>query len=415
MSQRPIRMTRKIARGVLFSALKWLAKLTVNKYSPFVVAVTGSVGKTTAKEMIAHVLSAKYVVAKTPQNANTEWAVVATLISPSFVPTMTLDEKAKVTLGQAIRLLFIGLGQLFVVSEYPEVLVLELAADRPKDISLYNSILQYDVAVLTNIGQVHLEFYKNQEALTQEKWSIVRGLKPSGILIANGDNDLIKPMLKDYAQEKISFGLSENNDYYADAHQSQNAKMTTKFHTPAGTFEANLPLGRQLVLGAMPAVIVAKIKGMSETEIVDQLNSFKALGGRFEVHKLTHGITLINDAYNANPDSMKSAILSMQDIARGRKVVILGGMAELGVAHIKAHQDIGEFVAGRVDLAIFIGEDGKLMADTARGSATEVKVLPEAEKREILALLRDNDTILVKASRAYGLNAVADAIKESFK
>lgn len=414
MSQRLISVTRKIARGLLFSILKWFAKMAVHKYSPYIIGITGSVGKTTAKEMVAQLLSERFAVVKSPRNANTEWGIVATLIDPKFSPVLTTDGKGRVTLGQAIALLFKGLAHLFVMRDYPQVFVLELAVDRPRDMRVFNSFVPLDVAVITNIGQTHLEYFPNQEALTQSKWDITKSLKATGVLLVNGDNDLIAEKLKTYDKQHYTYGWNQSNDFSATAVSHTGAEIEASFSTPDGQFQARLPLGRQLVLGALPAVAIGHLKDMSMEEMARRLSLQKSLAGRFEVYKLSHSITLINDAYNANPDSMKSAILSMQDMARGRKVVILGGMAELGSAHLPAHRMIGEFVVGRVDLAIFIGAEGKLMADSAQGGNTEIKWMSQLDTDEIISLLSDNDTVLVKASRVHGLDKLAETIKEQF-
>lgn len=406
---------RRIARGVLFSVLKRFARMAVNKHDPYVIGITGSVGKTTAKELVAHLLSERFKVVKSPHNANTEWGVVATLIDPTFSPTLTADGKGMVTLWQAIKLLLKGLGHLLINQNYPQVLVLELAVDRPRDMKVFNSFLTLDVAVITNIGQTHLEFFPNQEALTQAKWEITKGLKATGVLLANGDNDLIAEKLKTYDKKYYTYGWNQSNDFSATATSPHGAEIEASFSTPKGQLGARMPLGRQLVLGALPAVAIGQFKAMSAEEISRRLSLQQSLSGRFEVYKLSRGMTLINDAYNANPDSMKSAILSMQDIAKGRKVVILGGMAELGSAHLPAHRMIGEFVVGRVDLAIFIGAEGKLMAESAQGGNTEIKWMSQPDRDEIISLLSDNDTVLVKASRVHGLDKIAGTIKEKLK
>jgi len=404
---------KKVATRALLWILSLLAKATLEQYRPRIVAITGSVGKTTAKEMTAWVLSSNFRVGKNPDNANTEWGVVATIINPDFTPTIVDDGRAKITARQALELIGTGFkNMVFQTISYPQVLVLELAADRPGDITWFNRLMRYDVVVVTNVGQVHLEFYDDQAHLRNEKLSLIKGLRKDGLLIINEN-------LRRY----IPTGGSFRQQTFAEpAYDFENGQARYSFTTDAGEVRISNRHTRAMALSAPIAAQIALELGINLTAISNKISNFKSLRGRFNVDRLKRGIILINDAYNANPDSVRVALLGLQDIAKGvdelssakprrRRVAILGGMRELGEAYEQAHHEIGRFASDKADLFILIGEEGRLMADTIVGNAAKVIQTENITADEILKHLRDNDIVLIKASKAIGLDKLAEDLK----
>ncbi|AKM84611.1 MAG: UDP-N-acetylmuramoylalanyl-D-glutamyl-2,6-diaminopimelate--D-alanyl-D-alanyl ligase, UDP-N-acetylmuramoyl-tripeptide--D-alanyl-D-alanine ligase [candidate division Kazan bacterium GW2011_GWA1_50_15] len=407
---------KKIALNLLVS----LSRRILAKYQPRIIGVTGSVGKTTTKEAIYTALRGSFRVARSLKDANTEWGVTATIIDQEFYPVgRDSIGRAKLSVGELIGLLYRGCKRLLVKGDYPEILILELAAEQAGDIKFFNQFLQYDIAVITNIGQVHLEFYRDQTELTAEKLSIADGLKPSGLMVLNGDNELLTEFITTTRLRRTTFGWDEANQYNIHLRDIGVDGLRYEVNTPDGGVEVVLGFGRQLVDAAAVAVAVGRELGIPLAQLGQRLTGLASPAGRFEMWQLRRGITLVNDAYNANPDSMKSALTSLQDIASvsppgatRRRVAILGGMRELGLAHETAHLDVGRFLRDKVDLLVAVGADGGLMADAAGLSADQVVQVDDPSQVDFSKFLQDNDAVLVKASRSFGLDVVAQAIRQ---
>ncbi|MFH0905151.1 MAG: UDP-N-acetylmuramoyl-tripeptide--D-alanyl-D-alanine ligase [bacterium] len=420
-------MKRLVSRLIL-GLLARLACQVARRGRIKLVGITGSVGKTTAKEAIAQVLGGVFRVAKTPKNANTEWGVMAVVINPGFRPVFTADGRAKITFGMALGLIARGLWQLVCPHRREDVLVLELAADRPGDIKFFNQFLAYDVVAITNIGQVHLEFYDNWEQLRDEKLSLIDGVKSGGLVIVN-------QQLRQYVDtERLNyrllrcqtFGQTDADMIGRDFELSEGTASYT-IATPAGDIRIVAPHNRQMWLAAPIAALVGIEFGLHLDQITKRLTSWVVPEGRFAVQPLARGVVLINDAYNANPDSMRVALQGLQDIAagRGRRVAILGGMRELGSAHEAAHLELGRSVPHLADVLIAVGQEGELISEGAKLAgmpseriyeigwpATATSVEAAARADDFYGLLQDNDTVLVKASNAIGLSGVAEALKQ---
>ena len=413
---------KKIALNLLVG----LARRILVKSQPRIIGVTGSVGKTTTKEAIYTALRGSFRVARSLKNANTEWGATATILDQNFHPQVDGLGRAKITPGQMVRLVWQGCRWLMRKGGYPEILILELAADRPGDIKFFNRLLQYNIAVITNIGQVHLEFYKDQTELTAEKLALADGLKTGGLLVLNGDNDLMRDFVQTTSSRKVTFGWEDTNDYFASVQDVTVEGLRFEMHTPKGDEVMAFGFGRQIIPAVLVGLAVGQELGIPLQVMTGRLASFGSLTGRFEMEYLNRGIMLVNDAYNANPDSMKSALTSLQDIAsirdeqgppspRRRRVAILGGMRELGSAHDSAHREVGRFLRDKVDLLIAIGGDGMLMAEAAQTSGlteNQIILVPEIGQVDFSKFLQDNDAVLVKASRSFGLDKVAQLIKQ---
>ncbi len=383
----------------LLGILARMARGIVNKYSPKIVAVTGTVGKTTTKEAIYTVLAPYFDTAKSNQNANSEWGVVVSVVDPGFDSfTYTNSGKAKLGLGQMLRLVVLGMFKNLFTVKYPRVLVLELGIDKAGDMEWFNRWFKYDVAVVTNIGHTHQEFFNSFEDLIAEKLTIFKGLKDYGLAIVNDENS--KRLGDSY--RKVVFG--DNGEI-----KGTSIGDLAKINFDSEGFEVTLPGGRQFLPAMLIATAVAREFALTGEQIKSALFNLKTIEGRFTLHRLG-GITLIDDAYNASPDSMRIAIDSLEDIP-GRKVVVLGEMKELGSFDAQGHQEIGEYVANKVDRLFAADRGGRLIGEAALAkgmSKDKVTIFDDMDIEKmgagILNELRDNDVILIKASRSVGLD-----------
>ena len=336
-----------------------------------VVAITGSAGKTSTKDMIASVLEEKYKILKTPGNLN----------------------------GQ------IGLPLNILAYKDEPVWVLEMGMNDFGQLKELSSIASPDVAVITNIGTAHIGILGSRENILKAKLEILEGMNDKGVLVLNGDNDLLKTVKTDLKQ--VTFGLESGNDIVATDIKMDGEKTICKIENN----EIEIPvMGEVFVYNALAAYAVGKLFSLTPEEIKNGIASFQMSNNRMNTIKTTK-FTIINDTYNANPDSVKSAIKTLGTF-KNRKVAILGDMLELGENEIKYHQEIGEFCNEKIDVLITIGVLSKNMFDKFTKEKYYFKTNEEAETK-LKDILKQDDVILVKASHSMKLDTIVNFLKEN--
>ena len=336
-----------------------------------VVAITGSAGKTSTKDMIASVLEEKYKILKTPGNLN----------------------------GQ------IGLPLNILAYKDEPVWVLEMGMNDFGQLKELSSIASPDVAVITNIGTAHIGILGSRENILKAKLEILEGMNDKGVLVLNGDNDLLKTVKTDLKQ--VTFGLESGNDIVATDIKMDGEKTICKIENN----EIEIPvMGEVFVYNALAAYAVGKLFSLTPEEIKNGIASFQMSNNRMNTIK-TAKFTIINDTYNANPDSVKSAIKTLGTF-KNRKVAILGDMLELGENEIKYHQEIGEFCNEKIDVLITIGVLSKNMFDKFTKEKYFFKTNEEAETK-LKDILKQDDVILVKASHSMKLDTIVNFLKEN--
>lgn len=357
-----------------FQAIKEIAAFYRSRLSCKVVGITGSVGKTSTKEMIAGTLSAKYNVLKTAGNFNNEVGVPLTL---------------------------------FRIREEHEVAVVEMGISDFGEMSRLTAMVRPDICVITNIGECHLENLGDRDGVLKAKTEIFEGLSAQGEVVLNGQDDKLLTVRDVKGKKPWFFG---NDECYAEHVVSRGLLGTTcDIHKEDITVHADIRLpGVHQVKNAMAAVCVAKLLGLSVEEMEKGIRSVTALAGRGEV---TEGekYTLIDESYNANPVSMKATLDALAQ-TEGRRVAVLGDMFELGENSDDLHAQVGRYAkeAG-IDVLICIGENARHIYAGAAGKAD---VCDEKEtgfvlrhfktKEEFLSeknrMLQEGDIILLKAS-----------------
>ena len=378
-----------------------------------VVAVTGSVGKTTTKDMIFSVLSTKYRTLKTEGNKNNHLGLPMTI---------------------------------FRLSQEDEIAVLEMGMNHLGEIDYLVRIAQPDVAVITNVGEAHIGNLGSRENILRAKCEIFRGLKKGGTAVLNGDDPLLATLRPGVpkvevsstgaaAAERAAFaemyaqieaggfiyhwaGESDACDYKA-VNIEDTLPDTVRFEaeTPKGSFEAEVPaLGRHMIYPVMTAAAVGQYFDLSNEEIAAGIRNFKATHMRMNVEKLDDGIMLYNDAYNANPQSMKAALGILANAPAARKVAVVGDMLELEPFAEKLHRQVGEFAAELpIDTLVTVGTRAGWLAEAALESGME-DVRPCTDKEEakkVLAELVKPDTaLLFKASRGMALEELCSFCRE---
>ncbi|MBQ2687857.1 MAG: UDP-N-acetylmuramoyl-tripeptide--D-alanyl-D-alanine ligase [Clostridia bacterium] len=362
-------------------ALRKIAKAYREKFDIPFVGISGSVGKTSTKEIIASVLSEHFHTHKTQGNFNNALGVPITL---------------------------------FALEETHSAAVIEMGISDFGEMSVLANMTQPDIAVLTNVGKCHLENLKDLQGVLKAKTEMLSFLKKGGTAILNGDDENLRKADIPEGAKVVFYGLNENNDVFATDIKSDNETFTDfTVHTKEGKFTARIhALGNHMVQNALAAVSVARELALSENEIVEGLKNYRTIGGRANVIK-TEKLTIIDDCYNANPESMKASLKTLSNF-EGRRVALLGDMKELGEKEKELHKEIGELAASlKLDLIITVGDLALEMYKAARPhiDAEWYQSIEEA-KLYMYEMLTIGDTVLVKASHSMKFDELVELIKE---
>lgn len=373
-----------------FKALQDIAAYYREQLTVKVVGITGSVGKTSTKEVIASTLAEKYKVLKTEGNFNNEVGLPLTVLK---------------------------------IRDEHEVAVLEMGINHFGEMHRLSRIAKPDVCVITNIGQCHLEFLGDRDGVLKAKTEMFDFMNPDGVVCLNGDDDKLITVKDVHGKSPVFFGKGENCHIRAmnmenygldgssayvderkladsgllpDAHMAENGNnWQVRIHVP----------GEHMIMNAMAAVAVGRVLGMSAEEMVAGVAKTSSVGGRSNIIR-DDKLTVIDDCYNANPVSMKAAI-ELLDTANPRKVAILGDMGELGEDEKKLHHEVGSFITHKnIDVVICIGDLAEEIYLAAKeGTAqcyyykTKQDMMEQASK-----LIREKDTVLIKASHFMGFS-----------
>lgn len=370
-----------------FQALKQVAAFYRAQLDIPVIGVTGSVGKTSTKEMIAACLGNRFQVLKTEGNFNNEVGLPLTILS---------------------------------IRDCHQAAVVEMGISDFEEMHRLSAIARPDICVITNIGQCHLENLVDRDGVLKAKTEMFDFMNPNGYVVLNGEDDKLATVQKVHGRRPYFFGMDEDGlvtkDVYAKSVLSRGLFGSAfQMQLFGETLDATVPLpGRHMVMNAMAAAAVGHILGMSSKEILDGIASVKATGGRSNIVALPDK-TIIDDCYNANPASMRSAI-DLLKMAEGPKTVILGDMFELGAEERLLHLEIGHYTAlARLEEMIFIGT----LAREMYNGAVKLRAVPAyyPDKESFFMAHKPEDfvgkTVLVKASHGMHFEEIVGWLKET--
>lgn len=361
-----------------------------------VVGISGSVGKTSTKEMIASVLSQKFSVLKTEGNFNNEIGLPLTV---------------------------------FNIREEHEVAVLEMGISHFGEMTRLAKVARPDICVIANIGVAHMENMDSRDGILKAKTEMFQYMNENGTAILNGDDDKLISFTPDFGLVPTYFGLNSDFPFHAEQVINRGLKgIDATFVTPASSFSAHINIpGEHMVYNALAAIAVGYALGMNDEEIASGIEANVPIAGRNNLIDTAH-YTIIDDCYNANPASMKASI-DVLSFADTRKVAILGDMFELGSNEKEMHKEVGVHAAEKgIDLVICIGSLSKNIADGVRSAAENCSdscntdtccnttVYHFDTKEDFFAqskeLLKENDTILVKASHGMEFPEIIEKLQK---
>jgi len=371
-----------IAVADTLAALGELGAYHRRRLAAAVVAVTGSNGKTTVKRMIHHILARRLRGTCAAKSFNNAVGVPLTLLAASG-------------------------GDDYVVCE--------LGTNAPGEIAALAEMARPDVAVITSVAPAHLEKLGSIERVAAEKASILGPLADDGLAVVWGDSDELARMVRAYDRRIIRFGVSEEADLRLTGHERLGRRQRFELN---GCLWVDLPLsGRHNALNALAAIAVAQRFGFERQDAAAGLADFAPGEMRLQWIDLPGG-TILNDAYNANPASLAAAVDVLGECQGTRKVVVAGDMKELGEQAEPLHLQAGrELAAKGVDLLVAVGRLGRYIAMGAAEGGLESETFDstDAAGRELRRLLRQGDTVLVKGSRAMGMEALIDPIRAALR
>ena len=358
------------------AALRQIAAYYRSRYAIPVVGVTGSVGKTTAKEMIWAVLSQRFRTLKTVKNHNNELGVPLTL---------------------------------FRLRREHEAAVVEMGISGFGEMTRLTDMVRPDIAVFTLVGDAHLEFLGDRPGVLRAKGEIVHGMGPDGVVIANGDDELLRA--HDFGRRTVLFGTGEYCDIRAvDIVEDGVRGIACTLAAGRRRIPVRIPaLGRYMVYAALMGAAVGLELGLTDEEIRAGIAQYEPVGSRGRVLQ-TGRITILDDCYNANPTSMKSALDSLGSLP-GRHVAVLGDMLELGENSPALHREVGRYAHAQ---GVAVIACGPLSKHIAEGAGADARWFPDVDSMTaaLPALLRDGDAVLIKASHTMGFERVTAALSQ---
>lgn len=391
--------------------LNFFSRLILKKYQPKVIGITGSVGKTSAKEVIFAILEKKFKVRQAIKNYNNELGVPLTII----------DAESG---GKNIWLwLKIILKAWWLVlkkdKNYPEILVLEMGADKPGDIKYLTTLAPCDIGVLTAIGPTHLEKFKTVKKVAEEKQIIIKHLTNKGVAVLNNDDEMVSEIKGKIKAESIYFGFAEDSDLLASdlkiIQELEDGLLVTKgeifklnYKGSIVPVQLNGVVGKPSVYAALAGVAVGVSMGLNLLEIAEALKKMIFPKSRMRILPGVKYTTLIDDSYNSSPKAVEMALevfKEMQVEPGSRKIAVLGDMLELGNYTVEGHELVASYLkeAG-VNFLVTVGERAKIIAEKAIELGYDDNQIAKFAKSEEAGLflqekLQIGDLVLIKGSQ----------------
>ena len=369
-------------------ALQQLGKYYLRKINPLVVAVTGSNGKTTTKDMIASILSTQLNVTKTYANFNNEIGVPVTLLN---------------------------------MESNTEVVVVEMGMDRFGQLDFLSRLVSPDIAVITMIGEAHIEFFGTRDKIADAKMEITNGLKEDGTLVYNGDEPLLNERVKELPQQTVRFGRQLDDDIYATSVNDGNRSIEFKVNKwPDEDFTIPM-VGEYNVNNALAAMAVGERLHITPAHMKDALANVELTENRAEWFKSKAGAQILSDVYNSNPTAAKQVLKTIAVIpVDGKRIAVLGDMLELGDAAPRLHASLAEQIdPDQIQEVYLVGKEMQYLRDKLLhdGYPAEAIHYYQADQLDQLtadldAELTAKDMVLLKASHGIHLENVLAAIKE---
>lgn len=414
------KQTRNTMKEFLIKILQWvlkkMAQMTVWRYRPGIVGVTGSVGKTSTKLAIASVLGMTRSVRSAGGNLNNELGLPLAILG-SWSKIGRFFFWPRVFIGGIFRLIFkVG---------YPETLVLEYAADRPGDLKYLLRIARPDISVITAIGDipVHVEFFSGPEDVAREKGRLIETLSAGGYAVMNFDDETVMDLKERTRARIITFGFTRGADVQItnfDNREEEGRPVGISFKLEYGGSFVPVRIdgvfGKAQAYASAAAACVGLIFGMNLVNISEALKTYIPAPSRMQLLPGVRYSYVINDSYNASPLSMHAALDTLKSLPGKRKIAVLGDMLEIGKYTLEAHERVGRMAAKFVDILVTVGPRAKFIAEAAKTAGLAKKKIyifdtVEDSQGKIADLVKKGDLVLIKGSHAVHLEKTVEELK----
>lgn len=393
--------------------LRFMAIVVLKRHKPKIVAITGSVGKTSTRTAVFAVLSSKYYVRENKKNYNNEIGIPLTIIGGESGGKNILK-----WMWIAIKWFFI-----LIFPRYPEILVFELGVDRPDDMKYFMSFIHPTVGIITNVSLSHIEFFKTIENIAKEKRILVESLAPDGYAILNMDDDLVMEMGKHTKAQILTYGLNENATVNAS-----NPIYNYEENKPEGiSFKLNYDgknvpirlknlLASHYVYAALAAVSVGTIFKINLIDIAQALEPLLAPTGRLNLLEGIKGSYVIDDTYNASPISTLAALSVLGQLKAKRKIAVLGDMLELGDQTELGHREVGKKIfSEKINIFVAVGRRMRYAIEqliALEFPRTNILYFedPNLAAEKVSQIVEEGDFVLIKGSQGMRMEKIAEKI-----
>jgi UDP-N-acetylmuramoyl-tripeptide--D-alanyl-D-alanine ligase len=408
---------KSIFKKIISSIIQFEAKLILKKYKPKIVAITGSVGKTSSKDAIFSVMATSFYTRKSEKSFNSDIGIPLTILG---------CQNAWSDPFLWFKNILIGIELIIFKDNYPEWLILEVGADRPGDIKQVTKWLKPDVAIVTAFAKVpvHIEFFNSRDEVIREKRYLVEALKHDGTVIVNGD-DIDSLNMKDAVKNNsITYGTDGSSDIVASnssIHYSEDGKIggmsfKTDYKENSVPIIMRGSLGDQNIYSALSAIAVGLSQKINLVKIGEALLNHETPKGRMKIISGIKNTTIIDDTYNSSPVAIASALKTLKNIkTKGKKIAVLGDMMELGKHSTEEHYEAGKIAGEICDLLITVGMRSRKMVDGALDSGLSEKNIFQYEDsisagKFIQEIISEGDVVLLKASQSVRMEKAVEEI-----
>lgn len=392
---------KNILKSIIIFKLRIFSKILLWRKKPRIFAITGSAGKTSTKEFLATFLKNEYSVMAPSEGYNTDIGATLAL----FKEKAPRDPYSFRTAPKWAAILMRAGLKTLTMKDFPEILVVEMGADKPGDIRYLTSIFKPELGIILSVLPVHLLEFGNIENIAAEKTELAAAIKSGGKLIINADDEKVLEMAKSTNETVITFGKRAGSDYEIKNLKSDLKGLSFELENKGQTYKFNGRLyGEHMVYPLAASIVAAAEEGVSFEKIAKTVATLKPFKGRMNVLEGINGSVIIDDSYNANPQSMVRALefLSGQS---GRKIALLGNMNELGDYEKEGHETVGREAAKSADMLLTVGELARdiLAKEAVVASLSAQKVHsfmdPEEAGKWLKKKLKAGDIVLVKGSQ----------------
>ena len=395
------------------------ARIVLFRYKPKIVAITGTVGKTSTKDAVFSIFQKFFYARKNPKSFNSEFGVPLTILD--------LENQWSSPIGW-IKNMLLGLAYIFLPNRYPRWLILEIGTDRPGDIKKIAKWLKPDIVVATRFADipVHVEFFDSPEDVIKEEQLIAHSLKKDGVLIINNDDDHSVSLKNKIGCRTISFGMSQKAgvqaSHFETLYDDSSSKKPTgirfraDFEKISGPVIIKDALGVQHVYPVLAALAAGVSQGLNMVKMSQIFADHEIPPGRMRLIPGKLNSTIIDDTYNSSPIAAERALEALKNLdVEGRKIAVLGDMRELGDFSDREHKRIGKMAGEIAQMIVFVGDcSGQFSTGAFQGTIKKQNIY-EFDKAEqaadfISKNLKENDVVLVKGSQSIRLEKVVKTI-----